>query len=539
MNNLKKAINNKLLLTILGISLAISAKAADESLWDLAHKNKSVLSFSTLFTAQNVREYLTSDEGIDNAIQWCKDTAVTHVYLESFRGGYTPNRDVLLKAKTKFLDAGFQVSGCITTTKLGRDSVNGWSFPCFTDPKALETLQSAFEFAASLFNEVMIDDFFATGCECEDCVKARGDQSWAEYRCDLLAGISQKNVINPARKVNPNVTIIIKYPQWYDNFHNRGYEVVRQSDMFNKIWVGTETRDPDNQRWGRKAQYEAYFIMRWLGKIGGEKCGGGWFDPYGTTPPTYLEQARQTIQGGARQALLFCYGSLQNDTGPENIKALRKEIPDLFKLAELIHGKQPCGISAPKIPNSDGGNENYVYDFIGMLGLPLVPATEIHKDGQAFFLPVHTAKDPAFAEKIKDLLDKDIPVLISDELAEKMPAILKERIGKNQIINTPKDLWELMDIPPEQLKAIRSAMLKPFGIEFNAPSRVALYLFDSDTAVIENFNDKPVEASIQFKSASSISSPLSIPNGSSLSTQSNSAAVKLLPRSLIVLRIGG
>lgn len=44
-----------------------------------------------------------------------------------------------------------------------------------------------------------------------------------------------------------------------------------------QIWVGTETRDYDNKRWGRKVQYEAYYIMRWLGEIGGSKTGGGRF----------------------------------------------------------------------------------------------------------------------------------------------------------------------------------------------------------------------------------------------------------------------
>ena len=72
----------------------------------------------------------------------------------------------------------------------------------------------------------------------------------------------------------------------------------------------TETRDPDSARWGRKAQYEAYYIMRWLGGIGGDKTGGGWFDPYGTSPATYVEQARQTVLAGAREMLLFCHASL-------------------------------------------------------------------------------------------------------------------------------------------------------------------------------------------------------------------------------------
>jgi len=87
--------------------------------------------------------------------------------------------------------------------------------------------------------------------------------------------VSRERILEPARAVNPGVKIIIKYPQWYDDFHNRWYEVLRETADYDKIWVGTETRDYDNKRWGRKAQYEAYYIMRWLWEIGGSKTGGG------------------------------------------------------------------------------------------------------------------------------------------------------------------------------------------------------------------------------------------------------------------------
>ena len=147
-------------------------------------------------------------------------------------------------------------------------------------------------------------------------------------------------MLPPARKVNPKVQVIIKYPQWYDNFHVRGYEVRRETDDFDKIWVGTETRDYQDKRWGGTVQYEAYFIMRWLGGIGGAKCGGGWYDPFGTTENTYLEQARQTILGGARESMLFCYGALQRDTGPKNIEALRAQLPELLAMAKNVHGSQ-------------------------------------------------------------------------------------------------------------------------------------------------------------------------------------------------------
>ena len=54
-------------------------------LWDLAVKSADVLRFSTLFTAQQVPQYLPEDAATDAAVEWCRAHAVTHVYRESFR----------------------------------------------------------------------------------------------------------------------------------------------------------------------------------------------------------------------------------------------------------------------------------------------------------------------------------------------------------------------------------------------------------------------------------------------------------------------
>ena len=112
--------------------------------------------------------------------------------------------------------------------------------------------------------------------------------------------------------------------------------MLRETADFDRIWVGTETRNYADRQWGGTPQYEAFFIMRWLGGIGGPKCGGGWYDPYGTTERTYVEQARQTVLGGARESLLFCYGSLLTGTGPKNVAALRENIPELLAVAEQV-----------------------------------------------------------------------------------------------------------------------------------------------------------------------------------------------------------
>jgi hypothetical protein len=131
-------------------------------LWALAQRDRAVHRFSTLFTAQNVREYFSSDAGLRDAIDWCKRTAVTKVYIEEFRGAYTADRATLVKARDAFRAAGIETSGCITTTRLGKDSTGWKEIACYTDPKTQEKLKSVFEYAAGLFNEIMIDDFWFT-----------------------------------------------------------------------------------------------------------------------------------------------------------------------------------------------------------------------------------------------------------------------------------------------------------------------------------------------------------------------------------------
>jgi len=67
---------------------------------------KTSTAFSTLFTAQQVRDHLGKAGGIAAAIEWCKKTAVTKVYVEAFRDGYQADRDALLDAQERFRTPG-------------------------------------------------------------------------------------------------------------------------------------------------------------------------------------------------------------------------------------------------------------------------------------------------------------------------------------------------------------------------------------------------------------------------------------------------
>jgi hypothetical protein len=486
------------------------APIVKDPLWRLAKAEQSIHSFSTLITAQQVRDHLDTNEGIDAAIAWCKATGVTKVYIETFRSGYLAPREILQRAKKRFLAGGFEVSGCVTTTIVGKKST-GWDIiSCYTDPATQVQLGKIFEYTAALFDEIMIDDFWFTDCQCAECNAARqsktvtiGDKmypvtgdTWEDYRCELMVQLSRERVLAAAKRVNPNATLIIKYPQWYDRFHERGYDVVRETEDFDRIWVGTETRDYDDARWGGTPQYEAYFIMRWLGGIGGVKCGGGWFDPFGTTEKTYVEQARQTVLAGAKESLLFCYGALLKDTGPANVKALRPCIPELLQVAKEVNRRQIVGVAAYKPPNSHPEKESRVFDFVGMMGIPLVPCHEFPEDAEAAFFSVHALKDSKLQDKLQELIGRGIPVLITDGLATMLDGSVPLDVPNVRILPIDNDPKSLLELSEAELNAIRQLLLKPFDRTFSAPNRVALYLFSDGSWVVDNFSDNPAKVEL-------------------------------------------
>ncbi len=291
--------------------------------------------WETLFTAQDVRDRLATPAGREQALGFCRRMGISKVYIEVFRDGYQADAATLTTARDFFRHAGLQVSGCVTTTGLGKPST-GWKVAaCYTNRRNQQHLAEIFRYAAGLFNEIMIDDFFFTDCTCSECAAAKGSMSWKQYRDKLMVEMSRKDVLGAARAVNPKVKIILKFPQWYDNFQNRGYVVDKESALYDRIWVGTELRDPSSNQWGHTQQYRGFFLYRWLADVAGAKEGGGWFDPYGTDPTFYLDQAYVTVLAGAPEVMLFHYGELDSDKYRPQADALADHRPQLDSLASL------------------------------------------------------------------------------------------------------------------------------------------------------------------------------------------------------------
>lgn len=466
--------------------------------------------FSMTCKVDAVKGALATAEDRAEACRWMQGLGISKLYFETYRHGHFVRDSGLLQAiRDDFRARGFEVCGCITPTSMSRRVV-GWKITtCFTDPVAHALLAETARFTAALFDEIIIDDFFFSSCTCPDCETHRQGRPWGEARSELLREVALRHLIEPARAVNTGVQFIIKYPCWYETYYRAGYDVIGQTRLFDKTWIGTETRDPESPHAGRRPQTSASWIQGWMNAVSQGKCGGGWYDPIDTSPEVFVEQARQTILGGARESLLHCYdylgtsnpgivihgGDLQIDHGTADADAFRRELPGLRRLAALVGDLEPEGVLLPKQPNNDPAAEAYLPSFIGMLGVPVLPAASL-QPCLAALLAVQAAAFDGLEAFVADLRRAGTPFVVTRGLLERHPALAAEAGQELATLDVPGDLWQLMAMPRDALDALRNRLLAPFGLAVSAPSRVSLHLFRRGARrliAVENFNGEPVQ----------------------------------------------
>jgi hypothetical protein len=171
-----------------------------------------------------------------------------------------------------------------------------------------------------------------------------------------------------------------------------------------------------------------------------------------------------------------------------------------------------------------------------MLGLPLVPTATLRTDAKAAFLPVQALKDPQLEDKLAALLKAGAPVLVTDGLAQELGAPLAndDNVLVLSVEGNPKRLLELTRT---ELKPIRDKMLAPLGLRFDAPNKVALYLI-GEYCIVENFNDEPVTATLEFAQPHTARQVLSLPADANvqLTATANKVEFQALPaRTLVAL----
>jgi len=378
--------------------------------------DRSCLKLSAYITAHSVKRDFANPKSRKSAIRRLGYMGISKAYVESYRGGLLLQEEHLVEVRDHLLESGFEVSGGIATTHgqgFTEKSSRGYHWACYSSPITLENLERASRVSARVFDEIIIDDFLCTECRCSRCKELRGERTWGELYGDLMYEFSTMRLIAPAREENPEVKLIIKYPQWYDRFHEFGYDVVRQSRAFDSVWVGTEIRDP---RVDYVYQYQPFANYTYLRSVAGPKVEGAWFDFLWCYPEIYMEQAYQSVLAGASELILFSYGPDKYGRGNPNAASLVAKKPLLEEICRNLKGKVHLGVEAYKPPGSDPRSEAYIFDYLGLNGLPLLLSSR-RPAGSSIFLPVHSLHDPRACHVITDP-DKAVSILATSGFLE-------------------------------------------------------------------------------------------------------------------------
>lgn len=223
---------------------------------------------------------------------------------------------------------------------------------------------------------------------------------------------------------------------------------------------------------------------------------------------------------------------------------------------------EPEGLVSYKPYHSVG--EAFLQNYLGMIGIPMDILPEFPEDRKQVLLTKQAADDPQIVEKIKKQLKKGGDVIITtgllksikDELADvcelgfdDLKAIVSDfgRNGKSErefiipqvqyytndswemvsagrpltggvsgypillrnmysngmlyVLTIPDDFGNLYDFPAGALNVIRATTSKDVGYYIEGPSKVALFPYDNNTFIVENFNDEVVEIVVAMNEA--------------------------------------
>lgn len=341
-------------------------------------------------------------------------------YLETHRALVDIPEDEMRAVKELFEKNGIEVAGGITTTVLvGERKPAMFDTFCYSDPAHRARMLEIVRTTASLFDEVILDDYFFTSCRCDMCIKEKGLRSWEEFRLEQMALFS-KEMVAAAREVNPKVKFVIKYPNWFESFQENGYNPEKQKDIFDGVYTGTETRlgRYDGQHLQR---YLSYGLFRLLENTAPGRNGGGWIDLGGSTSnlSVWLQQADYTLFAGAKELTLFNFESM---LGTPALSALGAELKIVDRILDNI-GK-PTGAVMYEPYNSQG--EDQLMGYLGLCGLALEPKPYFDFEAKTMLLTANSACDKDVIEKLERYVRQGGVALVTSGFVKKTAEAVRQ-----------------------------------------------------------------------------------------------------------------
>ncbi len=433
MKNPTHSIRSLLSKLLLGLVLPVAAFAADQS-----------QSFDTAIYIPVMMVRRLADPAIRQR-EWdtiSRQLKVDKVYIESERDRMLADDQTLEDLKKFFTDHGVRVAGGITYS-----DNNGGQFHsfCYTNPDDRAFVQRVAELTARHFDEIILDDFFFVTTKNASDIAAKGNRTWSQFRLDLMDDVAENLLLKPARAVNPKVKITIKFPNWYEHFQGLGFDLDKESRLFDGIYTGTETRDPGLTDQFLQ-QYESYQILRYFENIAPGRNGGGWVDTFSVRyVDRYAEQLWDTAFAKPREITLFNWAALLQpiQPGERPWQGLPTSF-DFFKIMPPFRGfgaamdtppptmarvagaalaqvntflgqlGQPIGIKSYKPHHSSG--EDFLPNYLGMIGLPIDLSPAFPSEADLVLLTESAKFDPDIVAKIKAQLNAGKSVVITSGL---------------------------------------------------------------------------------------------------------------------------
>ncbi len=421
-----------------GASVASSATAPAQR----PYRNFSVAIYIPVYATRQLADPATLRRQFERV--WSQ-VHFDKVYLEVYRGGVFADPGSLERIKRFFRHRGITVDGGITLAKGGRAGQFG-TFD-YENPQNVAECERAVRMAARHFNTIILDDFFFYNTRTPADIRAKGALSWTQYRLRKMRWVAEHLVLATARKVNPRVKMIIKYPNWYEHFQGLGYDLDREAKAFDYIYTGTETRDPTDTDQNLQ-QYESYLIYRYYSNIRPGADLGGWVDTFSIRyADRYAEELWDTLFAKAPEITLFSWGAM---AAPEPAVAgdrsawasdrtsfdwnamlhafkapadTPEAVPGWASVAGYSLGQvdrflgklgQPIGIASYKPFQSSG--EDFLQNYLGNIGIPIELSPHFPANAPVVLLTAEASYDLHLVQEIESRLDAGGEVIITSGL---------------------------------------------------------------------------------------------------------------------------
>jgi hypothetical protein len=261
-----------------------------------------------------------------------------------------------------------------------------------------------------------------------------------------MANAARDLVVEPAKRINPKVKVVIKYPNWYEHFQSLGFNLEKEPAIFDGIYTGTETRDAVHIA-QHLQPYHGYSIMRYFQNIAPGRNGGGWVDTFGSKYyDRYAEQLWVTLLAkAAPEITLFDIRQMHYPLSP-SARAPWQDQPSSFRFDDVMKPiplaggstveptsyARVAGVSFEEIDPLLGAlgkpvalrsyrpyhaaGEDFLQSFLGMIGLPMEIVPEFPAGDPIILLTAEAAHDQDIVAKIEHQLRAGKKVVITSGL---------------------------------------------------------------------------------------------------------------------------